>query len=758
MRWRLLLVVALLTIFGVVLVAQQETDVVPAGTYLGEITDANPSDRYRFEAIAGQQVTLLMEATEDSLLDSALSLFDTNGILIQTDDDSGGNRNARIEFIPQVNGIFTVEATRYQLNPPLTVGAYQLTIMAESTTQGSIDPLSLPPDFDVAFVELALDDTTPASFTTGDDLQYFVIGAQQGDFIRAELTTNENLSASVRILSRIEGTLNEISRASQTGETNEVIFATIPQTGWYLIEVEREEGIGGYTITPAIVSDTLLAVENPITDGFDNASETLSYVFNATINERVFVNLTVADSRNLEPEITIFDLNGTQLAQSSSAGSQVRANLEIPRSSPYIVQVRNLNNRIGDFTLQLRRIAVDIDKLPIEPATYNERYLGFLDDDTPIDYYRFSGKAGELVTIQMSATTNSTLDSYLILADSNLNELIFNDNVSASRTARIVQFTIPADGDYFILATRAELSRGNSEGFYVMDLTVGRLQLQTGQLTATLEWEGEADLNLFMLTPSLANQPARTVSWANPQIEEGGTLQIDSNTGCETPTAQPIEHVFWDEASPLASGDYIFWVWYQNDCMMSGDTPFTLTVTYNGETIISTSGALGNNTLRLGERFESSIRITDTDTAFLLDEGTIRTPSAQQTESQGGDALIVYGDTLSGSITNEVFAQFYQFVGNAGDTVVIIVERVTNNLDPIVILRDEDDLDSDGIINIATNDDISPDNRNSQLIYTLTETGRYVIAVTRYGVRDGTTTGDYQLTLSQIATPDLTEE
>lgn len=725
----------------------QESDLmITAGVYAGEITDEDTADRYQFEGIAGQQVTIIMEATPDSGLDSALSLFDSNGILIQTDDDSGGNRNARIDFVPSVNGIFTIEATRYQLNPPLTTGRYQLSLQIFSTSDENIDPLAIAPQFGVPFIQVNVDETIPAAFTTGTDLQYYVIGAQQGDFIRAELTTNDNLQANIRILTRIDQTLSEISRTTQSDESAEVIFATITQTGWYLIEVERASGIGGYTLTPSLVSDTLLSVDTPIEASFDNGDETLFFVFNATINERVFVNLTVTEGNNLEPEITILDLSRNELEQRSSQGSQVRATLSVPRSSPYIVRIRNINERRGSFNLQLRRIAVDIDKLPIRPAEYNEQYTGSISNNAPISYFRFSGKAGELVTIEMNAAEGSALlNPYIILADSTLNELIFNDNTSASRGARIAQFALPSDGDYFILATRAGLSRGFTVGDFELEITVGELQLEMGALTATLTWEGEADLNLFMRTPD-----GKTISWANPDIAEGGILQIDSNTGCETPTAQPIEHIYWDEASDVALGDYTFWVWYQNDCMMSMETDFTLTVTFNGEMILPLTATSSQTTsLVLGERFESSIRLAGNN-AFVVDSGTVSTPSAQQTESDGGDQLIVYGDTISGNISDEVFAEFYQFQGNEGDNVVIIVERVTNNLDPIVILR------TDADINLALNDDISTTNRNSQVIYTLPNDGRYVIAVTRYGVRDGTTTGNYSLSVSRIAAPDLT--
>lgn len=744
MRQRLILALIVIIIMIFPIFAQETAEAITPGVYSGSITDEAASVRYSFEAVAGQEITITMEATEDSSLDSALSLFDPEGVLIQTDDDSAGNRNAEIVFIPESSGNFTIEASRYQFNPPLTTGDYTLTLAIIGANQGELDPLSIPPEFGVDFTEITLDETLQQSFIDENEVsQYFVIGAQQGDFIRVELTRGATLDATVRVLTRINQTLSVISRTSQNTSELEVVFATIPQTGWYLIEVERESGIGDYTLTPARISDTLLTTETATQAEFDAENNSLFFVFNATINERVFVNLTVTDGRNLEPELTIFDLNQNQLEQRSSTGAQVRATLNVPRSSPYIVQIKNLGTGTGSFELQLRRIPVDISKLPIRDAEYNRDYRGVINITGPIDYYRINGKAGELLTIEMVAIGNSNLlDSYLILADSNLNELIFNDNASASRTARITQFALPADGDYFILASRAGLGRGTTEGSYRLGITVGEIQLEQGLLSATLTWQGEADLNLFVGTPDGYN-----ISPANPDVGGQGQLQIDSNTGCQTPTTQPIEHIYMDENDRLEAGDYTIWVWYQNDCMMSGDTEFTLTISYQNKNILTvTSTELERASLNLGERFEASIRITDNGAnAFVVNGGEITTPSAQQTESQGGDALIVYGDTISGSITNEVFAHFYQFEGNEGDNIVITVERLTNNLDPIVVLRDALD------VNLATNDDMNSDTLNSQITHTLAEDGRYIIAVTRYGVRDGTTIGNYTLTVNRVS-------
>ena len=118
-------------------------------------------------------------------------------------------------------------------------------------------------------------------------------------------------------------------------------------------------------------------------------------------------------------------------------------------------------------------------------------------------------------------------------------------------------------------------------------------------------------------------------------------------------------------------------------------------------------------------------------------------PSPQQRASEGGDLLIRYGEALTGTISPEVYALFYQFSGAAGDQVEIRAERVGGDLDPMLVLRDASDR------TLVSNDDADSTTTNARLTYTLPETGTYIVAVTRFGVRDGTTTGDFRVVLSR---------
>jgi hypothetical protein len=218
-------------------------------------------------------------------------------------------------------------------------------------------------------------------------------------------------------------------------------------------------------------------------------------------------------------------------------------------------------------------------------------------------------------------------------------------------------------------------------------------------------------------------------------------LQIDSNTGCETPTAQPVEHIYWSGVG-VPDGDYDVWVWYQNRCGGAETVNFELAIALNGQTLLAVDTTT-DEALELApdSRFEASFRIND-GRAQIVDAGNITTPSPQQAASQGGDTLIVVNSALTGTLSDDVYARFYQFEGRADETVLISLQAITGDLDPIVVLRNT------AGVNLALDDD-SGVGRNAQLRYTLPDDGRYIIAVTRYGLREGTTTGDYRLLLER---------
>lgn len=103
---------------------------------------------------------------------------------------------------------------------------------------------------------------------------------------------------------------------------------------------------------------------------------------------------------------------------------------------------------------------------------------------------------------------------------------------------------------------------------------------------------------------------------------------------------------------------------------------------------------------------------------------------------------IDFGEIRRGTINDDDYAAFYCFSGRRGDEIVFEMEATEGSLDTYIIITD---LKFDEVF--EENDDIRLGNSDSRLLFVLPETGGYLITVTRYNLEDGTTEGEYELTM-----------
>jgi uncharacterized protein YfaP (DUF2135 family) len=103
-------------------------------------------------------------------------------------------------------------------------------------------------------------------------------------------------------------------------------------------------------------------------------------------------------------------------------------------------------------------------------------------------------------------------------------------------------------------------------------------QLGTGDIQATLRWTSPDDLDMAITDPS-----GNTVTFSNPNVPSGGTLDVDANAGCVTSTSSPIENVFWPTGR-APQGNYSIAVSLYTRCNSSGPISFNLTLLVQGTT------------------------------------------------------------------------------------------------------------------------------------------------------------------------------
>lgn len=99
-------------------------------------------------------------------------------------------------------------------------------------------------------------------------------------------------------------------------------------------------------------------------------------------------------------------------------------------------------------------------------------------------------------------------------------------------------------------------------------------------------------------------------------------------------------------------------------------------------------------------------------------------------------------NTLEGTITNAEYIATYCFDGTAGQTVSVSVEATSGNLDTYLALSDEIG------DTVFIEDDDGGGGTNSAFEFELPSTDTYVIVVTRFNLDEGTSAGDFRMTVS----------
>jgi hypothetical protein len=121
----------------------------------------------------------------------------------------------------------------------------------------------------------------------------------------------------------------------------------------------------------------------------------------------------------------------------------------------------------------------DYDINNAELIEYGDTVEGEITSDEPYFIYSFEGSEGDVVTISLVDTSrDDTLDPLVILFDEDNIEIVRNDDAGSDDLpdnfdSLIDQFELPADGTYYIVATRFGEFTGTSEGDFELTLDGG---------------------------------------------------------------------------------------------------------------------------------------------------------------------------------------------------------------------------------------------------------------------------------------------
>lgn len=267
------------------------------------------------------------------------------------------------------------------------------------------------------------------------------------------------------------------------------------------------------TVQAALAAATPVALGDAVSGVIDNNTPVAVYGLDASAGEVLDLKVD-ASSGNLRPVLHVLDAEGGELARSLiiPGGQQaLLRGVELSAGGPYYVIVSRLDGEFGFTTGQFELIlgagtSGGQSGVFAHHVEYDTLHTGTIDSAAPQLIFTFTGAAGDLVSIQTTATSGD-LDSRLELSDTLGNLLALNDDDPLTRTldAGIYRFVLPAGGSYSITAGR--FLGAESSGEFRLKLTL----------------EGNAGPNAPLQAPLIVANSA--------SIRDDGTFIVDFRAG-----------------------------------------------------------------------------------------------------------------------------------------------------------------------------------------------------------------------------------
>ena len=325
-------------------------------TVRGRLSSNSPEDLWRFDGQAGDLVLIDMRASEPNDLDTYLTLRDSQGATLVTDDDGGEGLNSRIgPFELPATGSYTVAAARYS-----GTGDYTLQVMYLSTI-----PTITPGKPLVGVVN------------SSQPNNYFLFVADPdaaGDLLRVDV--QDDLRYSDPHLSIYGPDDLIISTEYQRGAT---LDPFVPDSGAaYVIVVSwNSEGTGGpyeLTLTPSKVE--LLADGEPQSGVLGGDTHAQWHYLRAARGDQVRVTVR-AEADVIAPalEITTLDRTQTLYINEGDATRAISVLLAMPADGVYAV-------RVGDALFQDTTASYTL-LAAWETETQQKHNRGAVQDGTP---------------------------------------------------------------------------------------------------------------------------------------------------------------------------------------------------------------------------------------------------------------------------------------------------------------------------------------------------------------------------------------
>ncbi|MCB9451260.1 MAG: PPC domain-containing protein [Anaerolineaceae bacterium] len=339
---------------------------------------------------------------------------------------------------------------------------------------------------------------------------------------------------------------------------------TIPQSGRYFVVVGRfGYGLGTTSgdyelaierIGVSSANGSALRYGDTVINTINNLTPQVYYSFRAQKGDIISIHMQ-RDSGDLDPYLQVVDSNAFVVAENDDVlGGNLDANITnllIEQTGTYIIIATRYGaatgNTAGRFVLTIgeadnsglgnsAEASIEIGLGDVAEGDLTARYI--------VRYYRFEAKKDDLITVRMSRTSGN-LDAFLVLANAGLQELVSDDDGGGGQNAKIEGYLIPADGTYYILATRFDREDGKTTGGYRLELqTLGNAFDTVAPDAQRISYGTTITGRLDEITPQILFS-----FWGT----EGDVITVSLNRG--DGDLDPVVSILNEEQTPLTSDD-----------------------------------------------------------------------------------------------------------------------------------------------------------------------------------------------------------
>lgn len=442
-------------------------------TYDGQVTSRD-GDLWSFSGSVGDQISITVDGVNS--FDTMVDLFDPNGTLLISDDDSGSGYNSLINgYTLPYSGDFTVVVSGYGG----ARGAYSITL-----TEGvAVVQSSIP--VDMGAIEYGQEISGEIEDTPG---QTFTFSGTAGDIANIALVGVQGNSDTYLELYNASGTQVTFDNDSGVGAGAAIQNFTLPTSGTYTILARFfEGGAGAYTLS---LNRGYIEVQanqpgECMTDAYDmgsltygetSSSFTISedgdrYLFTGEAGDEVFINTYGLDE--FDPYLELYDQACNAIASNDDSNGTLDARIAVilPSSEAYTIIITSLSGGTGDYLISLSE-GEEITDFQSDPQTqaYEMGSLSIGGSSSSFtinssgDRYHFNASAGMIISI--TATSNEFSPILELYGPAGV-LLTNNGGTSSGNTASIRRFSIPSAGEYSIIIRGVDGSTGD----YTITLT-----------------------------------------------------------------------------------------------------------------------------------------------------------------------------------------------------------------------------------------------------------------------------------------------